>query len=319
MDMATSRIFAEPHGVTVVDAEYVRPGYAAVHLLERNGRVAVIDTGTNDSVPLVLSALGQLGLPRTAVDWVFVTHVHLDHAGGAGLLMRELPGARAVAHPRAVPHLVDPSRLVEATRRVYGAERFERLYGEPLGIDAARIVETADGDRLPLGADELGVLHTPGHALHHHVLVDSRARAVFTGDTFGLSYRALDTEQGPCALPTTTPTQFDPEQLLGSIRRIAALSPEAVYMTHFGRVTHVARLAVSLSEQIEQHVRIAERHARASERFAPIRADLRTLWLEVLRAHGAPLALVDDLLASDLDLNAQGLVAWLERGERAPR
>jgi len=317
--MAASRIIPQPHGVTVVDAEYVRPEYAAVHLIERGGRVAVVDTGTNDSVPLVLAALEELGLSRAAVDLVFVTHVHLDHAGGAGLLMRELPAARAVAHPRAVPHLVDPSRLVEASRVVYGRERFERLYGEPLPIDAGRVLETADGDVLWLGRSELGVLHTPGHALHHHVLVDTEGGAVFTGDTFGLSYRALDTERGACALPTTTPTQFDPEQLLSSIRRIVSLSPEVLYLTHFGRVTGVARLAVSLESQIHAFVRIAERHAGDGERFAPIRADLRQLWLEVLEEHGAPPSAVDDLLAPDLDLNAQGLVAWLERGERAPR
>jgi glyoxylase-like metal-dependent hydrolase (beta-lactamase superfamily II) len=317
--MVASRITPQPHGVTSVDAEYVRPGYAAVHLLERDGRVAVIDSGTNASVPLVLAALAELGVPRAAVELVFITHVHLDHAGGAGLLMRELPGARAVAHPRAVPHLIDPSRLIDASRVVYGAERFERLYGTPLPVDAARVVETADGDRLVLGRSELGVLHTPGHALHHHVLVDPGGSAVFTGDTFGLSYRALDTERGACALPTTTPSQFDPEQLIGSIRRIVALSPEALYLTHFGRVTGVPRLAASLESQLLGFVRSAERHARATERLSLIRADLRALWLDVLGQHGAPLALVDDLLAPDLDLNAQGLVAWLERAERGPR
>jgi glyoxylase-like metal-dependent hydrolase (beta-lactamase superfamily II) len=317
--MAPSRITLEPHGVAVVDAEYVRHGYAAVHVLQRGGRVAIIDTGANASVPLVLAALDELALPRAAVDFVFVTHAHLDHAGGAGLLLRELPGARAVAHPRAAGHLIDPSRLVEASRAVYGAERFERLYGEPLPIDAQRVLETADGDSLRLGSSELGVLHTPGHALHHHVLVDPEARAVFTGDTFGLSYRALDTEQGACVLPTTSPTQFDPEQLKGSIRRIAALSPEALYLTHFGRVTGVPRLAVSLERQIEAYERVAAEHARARDRFTAIRADLRALALEVLRESGAPLAALDDLLAADLDLNAQGLVAWLERSERAPR
>lgn len=317
--MALSRITLEPHGVAVVDAEYVRPRYAAVHLLQRDGRVAVIDTGTNDSVPLVLAALDELGWSRAAVDFVFLTHVHLDHAGGAGSLLRQLPSARAVVHPRAVPHLVDPSRLNEATRAVYGAERFERLYGEPLPIEASRVVETTDGDRLSLGASQLGVLHTPGHALHHHVLVDAHARAVFTGDTFGLSYRALDTARGACVLPTTTPTQFDPEQLLGSIRRIAELAPEALYLTHFGRVTGVPRLAASLDAQIRAYVRIAEGHKAQSDRFASIRADLRAQALELLRGHGAPLEAVDDLLAPDLDLNAQGLVAWLERSERAPR
>lgn len=317
--MTAARISSHPHGVTVVDAEYVRPGYAAVHVLERGGRALIVDTGTNDSVPLVLAALDQLGLQRAAVDLVFVTHVHLDHAGGAGLLMQQLPAARAVAHPRAVPHLIDPTRLIEASRVVYGAERFAQLYGTPQPIAPERVIETADGSRLELGGSPLSVLHTPGHALHHHVLHDIDGRAVFTGDTFGLSYRALDTERGACVLPTTTPTQFDPEQLVTSVRRIAALQPEALYLTHFGRVSEPARLASSLEAQIEHLVQIAQRHAGSSERLAAIRRDLREAWLEILAAHGAPATLVDGLLAGDLDLNAQGLVAWLERAERAPR
>jgi glyoxylase-like metal-dependent hydrolase (beta-lactamase superfamily II) len=314
--MSGSGTTTHPDGITTVDAEYVRPGYASVHVIERDGRAAVVDTGTNDSVPLVLAALQGLGLAPEAVDVVFVTHVHLDHAGGAGLLMRALPCAHVIAHPRAVPHLVDPSRLIDASRVVYGAQRFERLYGTPLPIERARIRETRDGDRLTLGKSELSILHTPGHALHHHVLHDIDARAVFTGDTFGLSYRALDTERGPIALPTTTPTQFDPEQLVASIRRIVALGPEALYLTHYGRVTGAERLGASLETQIGRFVEIAEQHAASEQRDSLIRADLRRLWLELLEEHGAPPSAVDDLLASDLDLDTQGLVAFLERGER---
>jgi glyoxylase-like metal-dependent hydrolase (beta-lactamase superfamily II) len=308
---------SHPFGITTVDAEYVRPGFAAVHLIERDGRVAIVDTGTNDSVPLVLAALQTLGLAREAVDLVFITHVHLDHAGGAGVLMRALPHARAVAHPRAVPHLRDPARLIEASRVVYGDTVFDALYGTPLPIEPGRISETHDGERLRLGASEFQVLHTPGHALHHHVLHDLDARAVFTGDTFGLSYRALDTERGAFIVPTTTPTQFDPEQLASSVRRIVALEPEALYLTHYGRVTDVERLGAALEEQIASHVAIARRHAASSERERGIRDDLRRVWFERLEAHGVPGVAVDDWLAGDLDLNTQGLIAWLQRAERA--
>lgn len=308
---------SHPFGITSVDAEYVRPGFAAVHLIERDGHVAIVDTGTNDSVPLVLEALEALGLARKAVDVVFITHVHLDHAGGAGALMQALPRARAIAHPRSVPHLRDPSRLVEASRVVYGDAVFDALYGSPLPIEPERLAETHDGERLRLGPSEFQVLHTPGHALHHHVLHDLDARAVFTGDTFGLSYRALDTERGAFIVPTTTPTQFDPEQLVASVRRIVALAPESLYLTHYGRVTGAERLGAALEEQIASHVAIARRHAASSDRTRAIRDDLRRVWIERLEAHGAPSAAVDDWLASDLDLNTQGLIAWLQRAERA--
>ena len=306
------------HGITTVDAAYVRPRFAAVHILERAGRAAIIDTGANSAVPLTLAALEQLGIPKRNVDLLFLTHVHLDHAGGAGLLLQQLPNATVSVQPRGVAHLVDPSRLEAATIAVYGQRAYEQLYGKLVPIAAERITPSQDGDRLRLGSSELTVLHTPGHALHHHALFDADGRAVFTGDTFGLSYRELDTEQGAFIVPTTTPTQFDPEQLLASVARLAALPVDAAYLTHFGRVTGVARLAQSLREQIEACVAITRRHASSDRRQSLIRADLRQLWIDRAQAHGlpSPAARVDEILGPDLELNTQGLLAWLEREQR---
>lgn len=113
-------------GVTAIDTEYVRPHLDASHLIVHAGRAAFVDTGTALAVPLLLAALASKGLARDAVDWVFLTHIHLDHAGGAGALMQELPAARLVVHPRGAPHLIDPARLIVATRAVYGDETFAR-------------------------------------------------------------------------------------------------------------------------------------------------------------------------------------------------
>lgn len=309
---------AHPHGITTVDAEYVRPSFASVHVLERDGRAILIDTGANSAVPLVMRALSEVGIAPEAVEYLFLTHVHLDHAGGAGLLLEKLPRARVIVHPRGAPHLVDPSRLEAATIAVYGKHGYEQLYGKLFPIPAERIYETHDGERLPFGSHELLVLHTPGHAMHHHVLFDPVASAVFSGDTFGLSYRELDTEAGPFIVPTTTPTQFDPQQLLASIRRVAELGPESVYLTHFGRVTGVARLADSLTEQIQRFVEITREHAGAPDRHERIRSALREYLVERARAHGIanPGTTIDTVLGPDLFLNAQGLVAWLTRAEK---
>ena len=311
---------SHPDGVTTVDAEYVRPGFASVHVLEHAGRAVVIDAGANASVPLVLRALSGLGIDPEAVDWLFLTHVHLDHAGGAGALLERLPLARAIVHPRGAPHLVDPARLEAATIAVYGQQAFERLYGKLVPIAEERIHRTADGERVPFGGRELLVLHTPGHAMHHQVLFDPETRAVFSGDTFGLSYRELDSDAGAFILPTTTPTQFDPEQLLESIRRIAELDPQSVYLTHYGRVSGAADLARALREQIERFVELAREQSAAPHRHERIRSALREYLVERARAHGLaePAALVDRVLESDLELNAQGLVAWLERTEKRP-
>ena len=301
-----------------MDAEYVRPRFASVHVLERGGRVAIIDSGTNSSAPLVMRALAELAIEPTAVDWLVLTHVHLDHAGGAGRLLESLPNARVLVHPRGAGHVVDPKRLESATIAVYGEHAFRQLYGALVPISDERVHRTQDGEHVRLGESDLLVLHTPGHALHHQVLFDATARAVFSGDTFGVGYPELTTEAGAFVIPTTTPTQFDPEQLSDSVRRIAALAPESVYLTHFGRVRNVSSLAGALTAQIEQFVAIARAHANADNRHEKIRAELREYIVQRAHAHGieSPAKAVDSVLGADVELNTQGLTAWLERMQK---
>jgi len=308
-------------GITTIDAEYVRPGLASVHVLAREGRAMLIDSGANSSVPLVMRALNELEIAPDRVDWLFLTHVHLDHAGGAGALLKQLPSARVAIHPRGASHLVDPTRLESATAAVYGRDAFERLYGTLIPIPAERLHQTGDGERVCLGSSELIILHTPGHAMHHQVLFDPEARAVFTGDTFGLAYPELETPAGAFIVPTTTPTQFDPDQLLASVQRIADLRPDSLYLTHFGRVSHVPRLAQVLREQIEQLVALAREHAAAPDRHEQLRTALRDYWVARAQAHGIPDAqsTVSAVLGADLELNTQGLIAWLERQAKPPR
>jgi glyoxylase-like metal-dependent hydrolase (beta-lactamase superfamily II) len=309
------RLFRHPDGITAVDTEYVHPGHAAAHIVQHGGRAAFVDVGTNDSVPYLLAALDLLGIARDRVDYLLLTHVHLDHAGGAGRLMSELPNATAVLHPRGAPHMIDPAKLIAGSRAVYGETRFRRLYGDIVPIAPERVQVTRDGDTLSLAGRELEILHTPGHALHHQVFVDRAHRCIFTGDTFGLSYRELDSARGAFIIPTTTPTQFDPEQLIASIDRLLSYAPEAMYLMHFSRVTDVPRLGESLKGQIREVVRIAEQSATAPDRAAAIRAGMSGLWRELAARHGCPLPphRVLALLEGDLELNTQGLMAWLER------
>jgi glyoxylase-like metal-dependent hydrolase (beta-lactamase superfamily II) len=309
------RLFRHPDGITAVDTEYVHPGHAAAHIVQHRGRAAFVDVGTNYSVPYLLAGLEALGIARESVDYVLLTHVHLDHAGGAGRLMQELPNAAAVLHPRGAPHMIDPEKLIVGARAVYGAERFERLYGDIVPIAAQRVRVTRDGDTLSLAGRELEILHTPGHAMHHQVFVDRAHACIFTGDTFGLSYRELDSPRGAFIIPTTTPTQFDPEQAIASVDRLLSYSPEAMYLMHFSRVTDVARLAESLQGQIRELARIAEQSTAAPDRAAAIRSRMSDLWRELAARHGCPMApeRILALLEGDLELNTMGLLAWLER------
>jgi glyoxylase-like metal-dependent hydrolase (beta-lactamase superfamily II) len=313
------KLLHHPHGITAVDTEYLQPGHAASHIIQDQGRAAFVDVGTNYSVPHLLAALEVLGIAREAVDYVFLTHVHLDHAGGAGRLIQELPNARAVLHPRGASHMTEPEKLIAGSKAVYGAERFEKLYGDLLPIPAARVQATQDGERFRLGGRDLELIHTPGHALHHYAVVDAAHASIFSGDTFGISYRELDSKHGAFIVPTTSPSQFDPDQLLASIDRMAAYAPEAMYLMHFSRVTGVPRLAAVLKAQVREIVRITQRHANAQDRYAAIRADMLKLWLGLAHEHDVPLsdAQITTLLKSDLDLNTQGLVVWLDRLKRS--
>jgi glyoxylase-like metal-dependent hydrolase (beta-lactamase superfamily II) len=314
---AEPRITRHPDGITAVDAEYIRVGLAAAHIIQEKDRAAVVDTGTNDSIPYLLNALEQLGVKRNAVDYVFLTHVHLDHAGGAGLLLQALPNAKAVVHPRGAPHLMDPGKLVAASKLVYGESLFKQLYGELVPIPVEHVITAEDGQKFSLAGRELETIHTPGHALHHFVLVDGAHGNVFTGDTFGLSYRETDTDQGAFIVPTSTPSQFDPDQLIASIDRIMSYSPRAAYLTHFSRVTNLPVLAESLKRQIHDLVRIAKRHAGSPNMGPKMAADIRALWLRLAREHGVTLSdeQIDAVLGQDIELNVQGLEAWLKRLE----
>jgi len=309
------RLLRHPHGITAVDTEYLYPGHAASHVIVDSGRAAFVDVGTNFSVPYLLAALDALGVARDAVDYVFLTHVHLDHAGGAGKLLQELPGARAVLHPRGAPHMIEPSKLVAGSKAVYGEERFEKLYGALIPIPAERVKVVEDGERYRLGGRELELIHTPGHTLHHYAVVDSAHRCIFPGDTFGISYRETDSPRGAFIVPTTSPSQFDPQQLIASIERMAGYSPEAMYLMHYSRVTNVPRLAQMLKSQIHELVRIAHQHAGASDRHGAIKADMLKLWLGLAREQEVPLPAerIATLLQGDLDLNTQGLIVWLDR------
>lgn len=307
------------NGIYAIDAEYVRPMLDAVHLVVHEGRAAFVETGTSRSVPQLLAALDSLGLSRDAVDWVFITHVHLDHAGGAGQLMQALPNAKAVLHPRGAPHMIDPRKLIDASIAVYGADAFAKLYGEIIPIASERVVSTEPGQRFSLAGREFEILHTPGHAMHHQVFFDHHAKAVFTGDTFGLSYREFDVDGRAFAFPTTTPTQFDPDQLIDSIHRILALQPQAAYFTHYGEVRDLPRLAIALERMTRAFAEAAKVEAAMSDTERGLRERLlerisQILHLE-LQAHGCALApqRIDELLGLDIGLNVDGLVAWLAR------
>jgi hydroxyacylglutathione hydrolase len=302
-------------GISAIDTGYVRPMFDAVHLVVEDGRAALVDAGTSHSLPHVTDALQSKGISAKQVDWVLLTHIHLDHAGGAGAMMKAFPQAKLAVHPRGARHMADPSKLIEGASAVYGAAAVRRLYGDIFPIDAARIVEMPDGATAALGARTFTFLDTPGHAKHHACIVDSCTGHVFTGDTFGLSYRELDDGERQFVFPSTTPVQFDPDALHRSIDVIAAQKPGAVYLTHYGQVRDVPSQAEALHRMVDAHVRIAEACRDGGDRrFDRLRAGVTALLMDETGRYGTALSREQllDIWKADLELNAQGLEVWLD-------
>jgi glyoxylase-like metal-dependent hydrolase (beta-lactamase superfamily II) len=310
--------FVEPlgPGLYAIDTGFIRPRYDAAYLVVSDGRAAFIDTGTNHALPRHLAALDALGLPCSAVDFVLPTHVHLDHAGGAGALMRELPNATLAIHPRGERHMVDPTALYEGALAVYGAEVMERDYGRLVPVPAERVRVLRDGDSVSIGSRTLVAADTPGHARHHHCYWDEASRGWFTGDTFGISLREFD-RGGAWLGPSIVPSQFDPEALRASIARLLARDPACVYVTHYGRVVDPAALAPSMLALMGRMVEIGLAHRAAPDRRARLARDFEALYLDSLAAHGVTdRAATRPLIAVDIELSVQGMEVWLDREER---
>jgi len=303
------------HGISVVDTGFFRPRFDASYLLIENGRAAFIETGPNSGVPRLLAALEAHGLERDAVDYVIPTHIHLDHAGGVGLLMSELPRAQLVIHPRGARHMIDPSVLVEGARAVYGREVADRDYGELVPVPQERIVTTEEGMVIELAGRPLRIADTPGHARHHNCIWDEETRGWFTGDTFGIAYPDLYTSQGPYMLPATAPVQFDPPALHETVERLLAQRPDVMYLTHYGAVRDAERLAVQFLAQVDAMADAARALADAPNRHEALKLAFREIYVAELRRSGStlPEESLHELLAPDVQLNALGLGTWLDK------
>ena len=301
-------------GITAIDSGMVRPQMAACYLLETGSAVAVVETGNAASADRILKVLKSRGRRPEEISHVIVTHVHLDHAGGAGTLIQRLPQATLVAHPYGARHLIDPSKLEAGARAVYGDARFDAMYGSLVPVPKDRVIVKEDGEELAIGGRRLEFMDAPGHARHHFTVWDEQTNGWFTGDTFGLSYRNLDTENGAFIFPTTTPIQFDPPALISSIDRMMEKSPSNMYLTHFGRVQEAERLAEDMRRAVREFVELAERFEKSDDRTRCIEDAMMDRLFERARSHGVTLEedALRETLAGDVILNTQGLEFWLD-------
>ena len=306
-------------GIYCVDAGYVKPGVACCYLMVEGGEVAIIETGTALTAPTIAALLEELGLPDKSVRYIVPTHVHLDHAGGAGVLMQQYPNAELVIHPRGARHMIDPEKLVEGTIAVYGEEKFRRLYGNVVGIDKSRVVAAEDGYTLNLNGRILEIRDTPGHADHHFCVWDEKSRGWFSGDTFGISYPGMDLPNGRYIIPTTTPVQFNAEKLLESMALLMSYKPDRFFLTHYGVVEDPPLLAKQLKEQVIAFRDMALEQEQSDEPEAAIESQMMEYVMARIVAiqSDCDQQALADLLAMDINLNAQGLAVWLNRRKRS--
>ena len=296
------------HDIYCIDALYVKPRVASIYLLRQGDEVALIETGTCHSLANVLSTLEALAIDPAQVKYVIPTHVHLDHAGGAGVMMQQFEQAQLLVHARGASHMIDPRRLVAGTIEVYGKDRFERLYGRIEPIAAERVIVAEDLAKFSLEERELVFIDTPGHARHHFCIYDERSNGVFTGDTFGICYERMKSMPRGL-LPTTPPVQFDPPALRQSVARIMSFEPDRLYLTHYGELVDPGAQFESFNQWIDQYVSLCRQFDAASPDYE---TDLEQALLQLVMAtlgdgHDAEL---QQLLRNDISLNAHGLAHW---------
>ncbi|MFB6362112.1 MAG: MBL fold metallo-hydrolase [Halobacteriales archaeon] len=302
--MAIGDVRAVDHAA-VADCYYVdtgmfdTPAYTSVYVIDAE-RPAVVDTGIGTEHEVVLAALAELDIAPADLEVILPTHVHLDHAGGAGFLAAACPNATVAVHEIGAPHLIDPSRLVEGTKRAVGDAWAH--YADPEPIPAERIRELQDGDQLDLGDRVLDVHHAPGHAPHQAVFHDPADAIVFTADAAGIYVPALDR-----VTPTTPPPNFDLEQCLEDIVIIETLDPAVLAFSHFGPVAEPARLGEYATVLEEWVSRVAD----ARDRFADDETVIEHLidQDELHRAWGRERA------AANVELNVRGVLHYFDRQE----
>ena len=304
--------------VITIDCLYRRARHAASFLIIENGEAVFVETNTVHAVPILLDALKQNGIAPEQVRHVIVTHIHFDHAGGASVLLDHCPGADVICHPRAQRHLVDPARLIESAKGVYGADTFERLYMPMHEIAENRVHSVDDGAQLRFGGRTFTFIHTRGHANHHMCIHDSETGGVFTGDAFGVEYDNARPGGQPFLLCSAAPTDFDPGEALASVGKIMAFHPSRLFLTHYGELTGVNAAARLLREAIGRLAAVAGAAAdltlHGQELYAFCAAGVRMAVQEQADACGVLLTQADHAaLESHIDINAQGLAIYAKK------
>ena len=250
-----------------------------VAYLIKDGDGALIEPGPTAAIPAIQQAIEHLGLEELA--YIIPTHIHVDHAGGAGALARLFPNAKVLVHPRGARHLVNPAHLVEITERIYGDD-FETRSGSVLPVSESQLKVTVDGEVIILGGRELQIIHAPGHSSHHFVVLDKSLNGLFCGEALGLP---------PHLLPSVAPYSFDQDAYLDTIENIRKLHPKMLFYSHGGvdtdpggAISRAAENAHIYGKMVLEAIRRGDSRADIAQRFA---ADVRRRFGLVFEPEGS--------------------------------
>lgn len=223
----------------------------------------LVESGPTNSIPKLLSALNELDVKLENVEYVAVTHVHLDHGGGAGTLLKFLPNAKVLVHPRGLPHLVDPERLWSSSQAVLGF--ISEIFGKPEPVPKERVLPVTEGSfDLGYGA-KLTVTETIGHASHNLSVHESFNGGVFPGDAAGTYLPEFG------VVVPTTPPPFHLDAALASLDKLISLKPTALYFSHFGKATDAVQRLKDYKLQLQLWADIAEEGVRRNWSLEQIR------------------------------------------------
>ncbi|MFC4559516.1 MBL fold metallo-hydrolase [Virgibacillus kekensis] len=276
--------------------------------------LTLIETGPSPSVKYLKKGLATLGFSPEDVKHIIVTHVHLDHAGGAGLFLQQCPNAKVYAHPRGARHLVNPRKLAAGARAVYG-ESFSELFDPIVPIPEERLIEKGEGDTLQIGKNcILSFLDTPGHAKHHFSIYDPVSNGIFTGDTVGIRYEQLIQEGIELYLPSTSPNQFDPNDMHTAIDRMRRMNLDKIYYGHFGMTENVEQALGQVSAWLDIFMEIGEEAVAEGKGYDVLAERL----LAIVREHLSGLGVREEhdvyvLINLDMQVSALGIIDYLKK------
>lgn len=302
--------------IKIIDSKLIRKQFACTYIIEDSNEIALIEVSSANAINNILENLSSLKIQYTDVKYVFVTHIHLDHASGAGKLLQKLPNAKLIVHPSGAKHMIDPTKLIAGAVAVYGEDVVKKDYGDILPIPETKVIPCSDFEVFKLGARELTTIFTPGHARHHISIFDNKTDGIFTGDSLGLSYPEMNVNGRRFYQPTTTPTAFEYSKMLDSIDKMMALNPKLIFFTHFGISNEPKEVSIQVKKRLIDYKQIVESLPTFNNNeIKSLESKLENYYIKESKSHGVNLSSkqIKELFDIDIKLNAMGLLLWKQR------